>query len=395
VRLGVHLDYVFRAQGGRLSTDRAFILFVVGLAEWLDELVLFGRLDPTEGRDDYVLPRDGLRFVGLPHYPRLTSIGALLRSVRVAAKRFDSELDSLDAVWLFGPHPVALVFAWLARRRKRTVFLGIRQDFPRYVSHRLPSRWWAWAVGAAWGLELTFRLLARRMPTVVLGEELARKYGGGRAQVLTTSFSLVRESDVVTTQQALDRPWDGRLEILSVGRLDPEKNPLLLIDTIAAVNERRSHWHLRIVGTGPLAEALVRRADKLGVGESVELLGYVRNGPALRDVYRTSNVFLHVSWTEGVPLVLLEAQAAGLPIVATDVGGVRAALAHGERGLLVPPGSAAAAAQALERLARDESLRKGLIERGLAHARTETMDIQLGRLHDFFTVRLPSAPETN
>jgi glycosyltransferase involved in cell wall biosynthesis len=79
--------------------------------------------------------------------------------------------------------------------------------------------------------------------------------------------------------------------------------------------------------------------------------------------------------------------------VATDVGGVSAALAHGERGLLVPPGSAGAAAEALERLERDESLRRRLIERGLAHACTETMDKQLDRLHDFLTARRPSVPK--
>jgi glycosyltransferase involved in cell wall biosynthesis len=378
---------VFRWEGDALSTDRAFILFVTGLAERLDELVLFGRLDPEPGSSHYVLPKR-VRFVALPHYPRMTSVALLARSIRRAVATFDRELSSLDAVWLFGPHPVALFLARRARRRGVPVFLGIRQNFPRYVGHRLPSRWWGWAVGAAWSLELGFRLLARRTPTVVLGEELAKSYEGGAAPVLSTGFSLIRASDVVSLEEAAARPWTGPLQLLSVGRLDPEKNPGLLLETMAALGGTAGRWRLRIVGTGPLREELGRLAASLGLAEAVEFLDYVPSGPELWRLYRSSNAFVHVSLTEGLPLVLYEAQAAGLPIVATDVGGVRAALGDGERGLLVPPRSTTALVTALERLEGDEELRRGLIERSLAHARQETMDAQLDRLQEFFAAQL-------
>jgi glycosyltransferase involved in cell wall biosynthesis len=392
VRLGVHLDYVFRSEGGVFSTDRAFILFVTGLAERLEEMVLFGRLDPEPGSSHYVLPGE-VRFVGLPHYPRLTSVGPLVRSIRKAVSRFDEEVRSLDAVWLFGPHPVALFFAWRARRRRVPVVLGIRQQYPKYIRHRLPSRWWSWALAAAWGLELAFRFLARRRPTVVLGEDLARTYGGGEAPVLPTGFSLVRSADVVSLDEALARSWDGELKLLSVGRLDPEKNPLLLAETMAALGGRRSRWRLRMVGSGPLREALVAALDSLDLAGVVELLDYVPSGPALWSVYRSSNAFVHVSLTEGLPLVLFEAQAAGLPVVATDVGGVRAALGEGERGLLVRPRSVGDLVAALERLERDEGLRRALIERSIAHVRDETMDAQLERIYEFLTANVAVSRE--
>jgi glycosyltransferase involved in cell wall biosynthesis len=81
--------------------------------------------------------------------------------------------------------------------------------------------------------------------------------------------------------------------------------------------------------------------------------------------------------------VLFEAQAAGLPIVATDVGGVAAALGNGERGLLIPPADAAAAAHACERLRRDPQLRDRLIQTGLEFARAESIEAQLERLLPF------------
>ena len=388
MRLGLYADLVYRREGDRLSTDRAFILFVTSLFPRIEELVVFGRLDPEPGRSAYTLPEEGVRFVALPHYASVVSVGRLVRSLRGARRAFDRELERLDAVWLFGPHPVSLAFAGAARRRGKPVFLGVRQDLPAYIRNRLPSRRWAWAVPAAHLLEQAFRALARRLPTVVVGEDLGRKYARGRARVLVTGFSLVRARDLVPLPEALARSWDGTLRIFTVGRLDSEKNPLLLPEILAELRHRDPRWRMAVAGVGRLADAVLRRAQALGVADAFELIGYVENGPALWREYRASKAFLHVSRTEGLPQVLFEAQAMGIPIVATDVGGVAAALGHGTRGLLVPPDDANAAADALERLRVDASLRATLVERALAYATEETMEAQLDRLAAFFRANM-------
>jgi glycosyltransferase involved in cell wall biosynthesis len=105
----------------------------------------------------------------------------------------------------------------------------------------------------------------------------------------------------------------------------------------------------------------------------------------LVDLYRDSHALLHVSWTEGLPQVLFEAFAAGLPVVATDVGGIREAV--GEAVALVPPGDPAAAAAALRRVADDDAYRVGLIERGLELARSHTIDSETGRVAAFLAER--------
>jgi glycosyltransferase involved in cell wall biosynthesis len=382
VRLGIYADLVYHVDDGGVSTDRAFIVFIGALAERIDELVVFGRLDPTSGRAPYPLPQR-IRFVALPHYARVTSIRPLLRSLVGARRTFAAELDRLDAVWLFGPHPIALEFARLAQRRRVPVILGIRQDFPQYVAHRLPSRRWVWAIPVAHVLDHAFRLLARRIPTVVVGEALGARYRrGDGADLLSTGISLVSRSTVAAGDHAVAKDWSGELRLLSVGRVDAEKNPLLLPEILARLR-RDGRWRLIVVGEGPLAAALAARASELGVRDELELRGYVSHGDGLRELYDTSHTLLHVSYTEGVPQVLFEAQAAGLPVVATDVGGVAAALGHGERGLLVPPADAAAAAEACERLRRDPELRDVLIRRGLEFARSESIESQLDRLVAF------------
>jgi glycosyltransferase involved in cell wall biosynthesis len=383
LRLGVYSDLKYRRDDDGLSTDRAFIRFVTALPPRIDELVIFGRLDPEPGRYPYALPAESVRFVPLPFYPRVTALGGLVRAVRRSTSIFRAELDRLDAVWIFGPHPLSDRFARIARRHGTPLVLGVRQDYPSYIGNRLPGPLWSWAIPVAHGLERSFRRLAREAPTVALGAEIAANYAGGRAPVLTTGFSLVRRDELVSEQEALAKAWDGPLRVLSVGRLDPEKNPLLLVEIAEQLRQHDPRWSLAIAGDGPLQEALERRIEERRLGRAVELLGYVPNGPELWAEYRRSHAFLHVSLTEGLPQVLFEAQGAGLPVVATDVGGVSAAVGGGESALLVPPDDAGAAVSALTRLAEDEAERRRLIAAGLANAREQTIEAQLDRIAEF------------
>lgn len=381
-RVGVFSDLLYRRDADGLSTHQAFIRFVTSLPPRVDEVVLFGRVKPEPDRSHYALPTRGVRFVELPHYRSVTSIGGQLRALRGARHALLAELDSLDVVWIFGPHPVALALARAAERRDTPVVLGVRQDYPSYIRHRLPNMLWLWAVPVAHGLEWRFRRMARHCPSVALGRELARAYDRG-SPVLETGFPLITAGDLADTASAVDRPWSGQIELLSVGRVDAEKNPLLLADIAARLRERSSQWRLTVVGDGPLLEPLRDRLETDGLHDVVALRGYIANGPALWSEYERAHAFLHVSRTEGLPQVLAEAQAAGIPIVATAVGGVPGAIEHEQNGLLIPPGDARAAVEALERLRRDESLRAHLVAEGLRRAATETMEAQLDRVATF------------
>ncbi len=365
-----------------LTADRAYMRFVVGLAERVDELVVFGRVHPVEQRQPYlVAPRPHVRPVPLPFYPRVSDVAALARAVRASRRLFADELERLDAVWLFAPNPLALEFARLALRRRVPVVLGIRQDFPEYIRHRFPRNPAALAAGHA--LEHAFRRLARRCPTVVVGSELERTFAGRGAPVLSIVVSQVAAADLVPAEQALARSWEGELRLLSVGRVEPEKNPLLLADVLARLRKGGRRWRLEVVGEGRETTALARRAEELGVADALVLSGYVAAGEPLTERYRSSHAFLHVSLTEGVPSVLFEAQAAGLPVVATDVGGVSSVVDHGRTGLLVPPRDADAAVAALERLARDAVLRRTLVTAALADVSGRTTDVELDRVARF------------
>jgi glycosyltransferase involved in cell wall biosynthesis len=193
--------------------------------------------------------------------------------------------------------------------------------------------------------------------------------------------SLIEETAIEAHGGDSARDYSGELSVLAVGRLEREKNPLLLADVLALLRETEPRWRLVICGDGPMRDELTRRLDRLGVREHAELRGYVAMDGGLGRFYRDCHAFLHVSWTEGVPQVLLEAFAARLPTVATAVGGVPGA-ANG-CALLVQPGDASAAAEQLLILAQDQSLRERLTHAGAARVRRHTIEAETRRVADF------------
>jgi len=135
--------------------------------------------------------------------------------------------------------------------------------------------------------------------------------------------------------------------VLAVGNLYPVKGHRFLLEACALLRQRHPNLHLAIAGRGALANALREQARALGLARHFHLLGLRADIPNL---LAGADVFVLPSVSEGLPLALLEAMFAGRPIVASDVGEVRAALADGAAGLVVEPGSVAALAAALDRL---------------------------------------------
>jgi glycosyltransferase involved in cell wall biosynthesis len=368
VRLAAYEDAVYHRDGDVLTAERAFPTFMFGLAADVDHLVVLGRVRPEPGRAHYEVD-PAAEFVALPHYETLMHPVGVVRALGGTLARFWRVLGRVDVVWINGPSPIAVALALLALLRRRRVVLGVRQDTMTYARSRHPGKR---AVLAAFRLmDAAWRALARRLPVTAVGPDLAASYRG--AHELAVSF--VREGDIAPP---LERSYDREVTLLSVGRLETEKNPLLLADILAELGDG---WRLRIVGEGALESDLRARLEALGVADRAELLGYVPLDRGLFDLYRGADIFLHVSWTEGLPQVLLEAFAARLPVVATEVGGV-GSIAR-DAALLVPPGDAAAAAAAARRLATEAGLRERLVEAGVARVRDRTAEAERQRLVEF------------
>ena len=385
MRLAVYCDFPYRRHGGRVYAEQAFVLFLLGLREHLEALVLLGRLDPAPASWHFELP-PGVQYEPLPHYGSLAEPLSVLGAIAGSVRSFWRVLGEVDTVWLFGPNPLAVLFALLAAARGRAVVLGVRQDYLAYVEKRHPGN--ARMRLAARLLDGAFKLIARRAAVLVVGPRLAEGYAQARRLgVMTVALSSAQDL-VAPSRRSAPQPA-GRLTVLSVGRLDNEKNPLILADALALVRDELPGLRLWVCGEGPLEEALRERLQALGLAERARLLGFVPAGPALTGVYRESDVFLHTSLTEGVPQVLFEAFAAALPVIATDVGAVAETV--GDAALLVPPADAPAVAAALRRLAADPALRERLELAGAAIARRNTIEARCREVAEFLGAGAASA----
>ena len=140
--------------------------------------------------------------------------------------------------------------------------------------------------------------------------------------------------------------------LLFVGRLAAAKGLTILLQAVSALDGIT----LEIAGDGPDRRMLEESAHELNISDRTKFLGY-QSPEQVRDLLKRTDVFVLSSFAEGLPVVLMEAMAAGVPVVATHIAGIPELVEDGHNGLLVPPGSAGATAEAIRRLLDDANLR--------------------------------------
>lgn len=181
--------------------------------------------------------------------------------------------------------------------------------------------------------------------------------------------------DTLTPPARVPRAHDAPFTILSVGRLAPQKGQSLLLDAVAALRGRGTDARLVLIGEGPLRGALEDQLAHLGLADHVKLLGAVGHDHIAR-YYAEADAFCLTSFAEGIPVVLMEAMAMELPVVAPRITGIPELVDDGRSGLLVAPGRVDLVADALERIARDPELARRF---GAAGRATVAADYEAGR----------------
>lgn len=309
-------------------------------------IVLAGGAGPLE---------EDLRARGLPTV-RLRHLGRPLTPVG-DARAF---LELRSALRRLTPDLVALHSSkagWLGRLAAAS--LGLPAV---YTAHG-----WSFAPGTpAAAFNRLAEALASRLPAAVIAvsradRDLARRLLGCRVECIPNGIP----DDPGRADPSRQPPL-----LLMAARFAPQKDHDLLLRALARLRHRP--WSLVLAGEGPGRDQVQRRVRELGLEDRVRLPGFLPD-PG----FCQAQVAVLASRWEGLPLSVLEAMRAGLPVVASDVGGVGEAVRSGETGILVPPGDEGALARALETLLDDPDLRLRLGRAGRLryqqHFRHETM----------------------
>jgi glycosyltransferase involved in cell wall biosynthesis len=179
-------------------------------------------------------------------------------------------------------------------------------------------------------------------------------------------------------------------EILCVGRLTPAKGQHLLIDAVEQLLQQGWRVRLRIVGGGIDEASLKRRAAQMQCPEAVIFEGAV-NQDHIRTLYAQADMFCIPSFAEGIPVVLMEAMAMGIPCVTTQIAGIPELIRDGVDGLLVAASDVDGLVEALAKLMSDPELRQRIAVSGRARV-LEQYDLRrnVDRLATIFDERIRS-----
>ena len=154
-----------------------------------------------------------------------------------------------------------------------------------------------------------------------------------------------------TPRLAEDKPF----RLLNVARLGPEKGHVVLLDALCELKRTGCHVSCVIVGDGPMRKRLEQTVREYGLAEDVRLVGAVGQDE-IAAYYGSADAFVLPSLSEGLPVVLMEAMAMKLPVVASRIMGIPELVEHGVQGLLVSPARPSELAEEIQRLAADSAM---------------------------------------
>lgn len=340
------LDYGGSAQNTMrtvLGHDRALFapMIVTGMAERWD--AQGGQ--PATDANCRSLEKEHIRYAMLPPLVREINLLNDIRALWALVGLFRREQPQIVHTHTSKAGVLGRVAAWLA---KVPVIVHTPHGHVFYGHFGRLRSWIFMQVERVLSV-LTSRLIA--LTESERDEHLQRHIGcAGHFAVVPSGidlekFRLARSRDVRRPGRF---PWPPDAVVVgSVGWLTPIKGHRYLIEAAAGMLPTCPHLHVMIVGSGELRDELAAMGRRLGVGDRVHLLGHREDVEAC---LAAMDIFVLPSLNEGMGRALVEAMAAGLPVVATKVGGVPAVVQDRHNGLLVPPGNASALADALRSL---------------------------------------------
>ena len=371
-----HFGAVFEDDGSVL-VPAYFGMFVNELAVQCGHVTLFAHPTTGSGIEDFALRQPPVHPVELGP---LRSFPA--RTLRPApdVRRFRRHLDGLDVMVILGPS--ALLPSLVRASAPVPVVLYLTGDYATST----PPRWmpsWRRALIHVWKsvYAMQQRRATRTASVFANSAALARSLRRDGAEVREVPWSVLT-ADAIGNDPAQSSARDitragRRIRLLYVGRIVEEKGLREAIESVDRLSVGGLDVELDLVGwedDSRFAAELRDDVGERGLEDRVRFRGYIPNGPALREVYRSADVFVLPSHHEGLPLALIEAMAAGLPVVATRVGGIPDVVADAQSALLVEPRSAGAIADAVSRLALDAGLRSRFAAGGWRIARELTLE---------------------
>jgi glycosyltransferase involved in cell wall biosynthesis len=383
VTLGVlyHMPFWRDAEGRLWEAEGSFARYVDSLAPYFDEVVVSAPMFDRPQASGSRVRSGNVRLRALPYFPGPRQFYPMLPRVY---GRLRSWVAECDVIHLRVPSPAAYFAFRIARQLEKPIFLLVVGDYLALLPH-LPyrgvkKRLFAWYVAFE---EWALRRMTTQALTFANGSALREKHEAQGATVFETKTTTLNISDVASRQ---DTCQSAQVRLLTVSRIDPRKGLRVLPEAVAALVGAGCDVTLDIVGPtiGQIGDeekaAIEADAARLGVADRVRLTGAIALDQLIT-AYRDYDLFvLPTRPGEGVPRVLMEAMANGLPVITTRVSGIGSLVTHGQNGIVIDESSADAVARAVRLLIDQPSVRREVIQGGYKTARGHTLERQAAQM---------------
>lgn len=369
MKIFAYNDFILKRHNGKIYGDDSHILFIKETVEThFSDFKLGSRLIESSSPGHYLFNADSNKVLVLPFYKSVSNFFTNPGLFKKASLILKNEVQNYDVFWLTWPHPISFLIL-LAVGKKKPVVLFVRQNLESLIEVRYSG------INRIMGKLFTqsmytfARVFHSNAMLVSVGEEMYKVLGRSFKSPAFVSDSIVPQSVQTLPKLKINDP----VKLLFVGRLEPEKAIPILLEAVEIL-KKLTDVHLTIVGEGDSKSLLDQLIIDKNLDDQVTFTGYLPFGVELFELYRTHDLLMISSYSEGLPKIINEARAFALPIITTRVGGIAKELTHENTCIFVDSGSSSQLADAVLRL-RNDSEMYNMISKNL-HREFETNSLE-------------------
>ena len=340
--------------------------------------------DKIQIKNGIAMPED-IEIVELPGFKGV--IDFIRKSIWILPKLIPvlhKEIKKSDAVMVMHDDFLGLITLLQARKQKKPhlLFLGGNQVEVVRNKYTGLKRW-----GAIYLAHLFEKIdqywMDHGLTVLVTGREMIERLLAPERYIYPYFTSLISDEDIIYR-----KPRDissNSTNILYAGFLTENKGVHILLEAFARFREK---YHtpdikLHLAGDGYFRPKLEEICQQLKITENVIFYGFIGDKEKLKQLFREADMFVLPSKSEGIPKVLLEAMAYGVPILTTNVGGIPDIIEDGVNGLLIPPGSPGGLVKGMAKILFDAKLRQKLIDGGYHFIKEHTKEKQAKEIIEY------------
>ncbi len=334
MKIFAYNDFILKESGNQFYADDSHILFIKHTSEeYFEDNILGSRSILSENKGHYFFTSDSKKVLKFPFYKSVSDFFTKPSLFSAAKNILKKEIPNFDVFWLTWPHPISFLVL-LMIGKKKPVVLFVRQNLEALIHVRYNG------INRFVGKKFTqflyvyARKFHKNALVVSVGDEMYHYFKPVFENNYQVSDSIVSEKQQLPPRTKITN--DPKL--LFVGRLEPEKGLFDLLKAVKILNQSIP-VSLTIVGEGGLEKELKEFVVSNNLSNQVKFEGYKAFGEELFELYKSHDIMVISSYSEGLPKIINEARAFAMPIVTTKVGGIARELKEDETCLFVPPGN--------------------------------------------------------